>query len=717
MIGIKPSTIRKAWSMVGHPPEGPTVFRNPPPTAFAPANQPDIPAFAHNGRGATIPGEFSVQNGIMQYNTDEGAFFHGIDALAMRLGSFFRKLGINASPVEVINAAIKQFNDTHISDNHQIPSFDSLAWRKIRANVLPPGVNTRSESERPTKTHNNTLITTYTNKNADKTPLGRFIESYSIPFNQQLQHILEDEFKIPRDIWREMKSGVLYPYLYARHTAPQGWIQSSAQEHPSALTPDMVGRAPEGRYSSSTPVHTWETTHHLPNVMYYPAVNEKMQKTGKQHSWEHKQGLYNRAEKFITEALAQGLEHIPNVPITLNQGTLANPDMIQRPLPEVLQTPELRRKLIEDMAHAPALMYLFGRSGQGNFNKQFNNLLQVYGLGEDGISFDDHKRYFKAGQSGGDGMHLSAVRMMGLARKSGMDAEDDSRSNLSTHDINSEELNAMGFHYSDNLLEQVDRYRNIIEALADHQASARGHNVKMGLGDIPTEPMMGYDIHGFPMEGDDIALDPHMDAYLHSIHDFAPTTALPQREEVPSPAGEVTSTTTPINQQPQVTPPVSVSQQQLSGRAPPQMLPLPTSFQQVRPQIAALDPARFRQLTRRDFMPNMPAELTPVEQRAQMGLADPRQTLLTQFMAKGEDEHLPVMDRIMKGLEKVQFQNATIDDEITKFNSKSNFIEHVGLSENDINSINQTMGDWDKVAKAYNVKSNIVKVIKVNMGR
>ena len=147
------------------------------------------------------------------------------------------------------------------------------------------------------------------------------------------------------------------------------------------------------------------------------------------------------------------------------------------------------------------------------------------------------------------------------------------------------------------------------------------------------------------------------------------------------------------------------------------MAPLPTSFQQVRPQIAALDPARFRQLTRRDFMPNMPAELTPVEQRAQMGLADPRQTLLTQFMAKGEDEHLPVMDRIMKGLEKVQFQNATIDDEITKFNSKSNFIEHVGLSENDINSINQTMGDWDKVAKAYNVKSNIVKVIKVNMGR
>ena len=67
MIGIKPSTIRKAWSMVGHPPEGPTVFRNPPPTAFAPANQPDIPAFAHNGRGATIPGEFSVQNGLSWY--------------------------------------------------------------------------------------------------------------------------------------------------------------------------------------------------------------------------------------------------------------------------------------------------------------------------------------------------------------------------------------------------------------------------------------------------------------------------------------------------------------------------------------------------------------------------------------------------------------------------------------------------------------------------
>ena len=115
------------------------------------------------------------------------------------------------------------------------------------------------------------------------------------------------------------------------------------------------------------------------------------------------------------------------------------------------------------------------------------------------------------------------------------------------------------------------------------------------------------------------------------------------------------------------------------------------------------------------MLPNLPPQLTPVEQRAQAGLADPRQALLTQYFGKGENAHLPVMDRVMKALERVQFQDASLNNDVTKFNNKNNLMEHVGLSENEINSINQSMGDWGKVAKAYNVKSNIVKVIKVNM--
>jgi len=711
-IQIRPSLIRKTWSMVGHPEDGPAVYRNPPPEAFTPANEPDLPAFAHNGKGSIIPGEFSVKDGVMSYETNQGTFHHGIDAFAKRLGEFLSKVGAKVSPIDVINKAINQFNETHESEDHQLPQFDSLAWRKIRANVLPPGVNTREKSERPTKTNNNTLITMYTNKNADKTPMGRFLESYSIPFNTQIQHILEDDLNIPRDVWREEKSGVLYPYLYARHASPQGFIQSHANEHPGELTPDMIGRAPDKRYPETEPVHTWETAHHLPDVMFYPAVNAKFQKTGQKPSWDHENGLYNRSEKFITDALARGPEYIPDIPVTLNQGTMANPDMIQRSLPEVLQTPELRRKLIEDMAHTPAMMYLFGRSGQGNFNKQFNSLLKLYGIDEESMSFDEHSRYYKAGEGGGDGMHLSAVRLMALAKKAGIDAEDETKSKLSTHGINSEELSAMGFHYNDKMLDQVERMRTVIEALADHSAAARGHNVKLPLGGIPTEPLRGHNIEGYPIEGDNIALDPHMDAYLHSIHDYAPSSSLPEQMQQPSPTGETTATLTPSTAN---APPVSVSQQPSGGTPLTGPNPLPASFQQARPQVAALDPSRFRQLTRREMLPNLPPELTPVEQRAQAGLADPRQALLTQYFGKGENAHLPVMDRVMKALERVQFQDASLSSDVTKFNNKNNLIKHVGLSENEINSINQSMGDWDKVAKAYNVKSNIVRVIKVNM--
>ena len=116
--------------------------------------------------------------------------------------------------------------------------------------------------------------------------------------------------------------------------------------------------------------------------------------------------------------------------------------------------------------------------------------------------------------------------------------------------------------------------------------------------------------------------------------------------------------------------------------------------------------------------PSLPPEefLTPVEARAQQLLADPRQQLLDQYM-RSEDAHLPVMDRVMKALERMQQEEASFDG--IKINSNLNsphaLAKHVGLTASEVVTINQTMGDWHNIAKSYNVDAKVVKVIKTNM--
>jgi len=418
----------------------------------------------------------------------------------------------------------------------------------------------------------------------------------------------------------------------------------------------------------------------------------------------------------------KGIEHVPNINITYNQsGKLTQPDMVQRPLREVLQTPDMREALIKDLAHAPAMMYLFGRSFQGDFKNLYNLMMQNYGEGEDGLSHEDHMRFLQPGEKGGKGLHTTAGKIMALARKSGV-GENENRSKFGDHQITSEELETLGIkHHNETALGQVDRYRQIIEALADHQASARGHTVKMGIGDIPTEPMKNLDIFGYPEEGATLGMEEHMSPYFHDMSDYAasegmpipPQSAPPASVSSPSPTGD-TGMSSPSPVQPL---PVSRTGGTPTIPAPTvavRRLPLPQDFQERRPQVASFDPAQFRQ-----FMGARPGgeELTEFEQAQQRAIADPRQQLITQYM-KSEDSHLSIMDRTLKALERMQFHEASLDNSISHgavFSNVHQIAKHVGLTSGEVNSINESMGDWHKIAKAYHVQPKVVKVIKLNM--
>lgn len=56
--------LKKAWSLIGHGPAGAQIFRNPPPQAFRPEGEDDLPAHAHDGVGNHLPGEcFELTSG------------------------------------------------------------------------------------------------------------------------------------------------------------------------------------------------------------------------------------------------------------------------------------------------------------------------------------------------------------------------------------------------------------------------------------------------------------------------------------------------------------------------------------------------------------------------------------------------------------------------------------------------------------------------------
>jgi hypothetical protein len=145
-------------------------------------------------------------------------------------------------------------------------------------------------------------------------------------------------------------------------------------------------------------------------------------------------------------------------------------------------------------------------------------------------------------------------------------------------------------------------------------------------------------------------LDPHMDAYFHEIHDFAPTEAFdPSLTQSPEPQ-VISSPVPPVS-------PVAGSSPALAStpvRAAPSSFPHTPrqQFQQLRPQVAQLDPMQFRQLLeqsgRRRPMPMSDAPLSPYEARMQSALGDPQQQFLSDYF-KSNDSVMDEVMRIIKG--------------------------------------------------------------------
>lgn len=705
----------KAWGLVHSGPRGRVVLRNPPPQAFRPQGELDAPAFAHDGHGNVYEGQWEKDDGgIHYYHTREDgrAFFqHGIDAAAYRLLKGLQKLGFkkleSGDVVELMNRAIDLYNDKHKDEAHKLSSFDSEEWRKLRSAPLPTDTMvTREETNRPSRAHDGTKVTLATNRGAATNSNGEFVESYYLPFNVELRHLLEE--LIGEDNVRSLEGNAKFlqenkPYVYANYTAPPKYIHSIRDDPGGAMLEDS--KAPFSdhfAHSQQSPVFTWEALHHLPDVFFRPMKQNKMPVA-----------MMRAAKEHIMQLVREGkIDSIPNIPVTFD----GPGGRMQRPLREALQDPSLIDGVIKEVSSIPAMMFLFGRANQGggNFMRLYNQVMERIEDVADGLSYDDHRQYFTGGASGkGSGMHDKAARVMGLARVFGH-GEEEGRSALSEMTFGSPSP-------EDQAASETNR--RIIEALADHQAKGRGHQVRRGLGEIPTERMVGADLvnyYGNQMEPT-IALEEHMENYHYpTVGHFANHAPghIEPIERVPASATQPLDGSSSTVEGRGSSPPPP----RLGAGAPQMTAPLP-EFQAIRPDIGRLDPQQFREFMATAGIgrqrPSMDPNLSPVEARAQAGLSDPRQTLLTQFL-RSEEAHLPVMDQVMKALERMQYREAELDESIVKHMSSSltttrELASYVGLTSEEVTTINHTMGDWHNIAKSYSTTPEVVKVIKMSL--
>lgn len=724
-----PTIILKGHGVFTYHPSGPAFLRHPPAQAFKNPQEPDIPAFAHDGQGNHDEGEWiRGKHGDMVYNTARGEFRHGIDAVINNVGGFLRSKGLSVDPKQVVDKAIRDFNDKHrengTHDAHGLPESDNMSWRKIRIGPLWRD----AMGNNPTRTHNKTHITHLHNKNADTAPVGKFIESAYFPMYNELGSVLTETLGIPASEVKKLPF-TKYPYVYANFLAPNTY--GTSEDHPTANIPDKYRRhAPEGYFPDVESIHSWEVTHHLPKVFHYP----KMGKRGKPPI-----ALKRLANQHIDEALQQGIEHIPDTNIMINTGGLGSPEYRQVNLREALTNPGLREDLINDVARVPSLMFLFGRSQKGSdFQKLMGYMNEVYGGKEGGLSLEQQEQYLTSGSSAqGSGTHTNAARLLALARKSGM--TDEEGSHLGDHPINEDELQALALPYSPQMMKEADRYQTIINALADHQASARGHEVQRGIGDIPTSPMQYATVGNMPEIDPETGMMTHegmaeyMDAYTHRLEDYAPTTntgispmdEIPPQENIPVTVTGSQPQPPPLATQPPAALPPRAPSPAPVAVAPPRIEPRPLhpAVAAAREPVAQYNPEQLREFMQAANMrhPQREAPTGPLsshEQRFQQSFGDPHQRMLDQYL-RAEDSHLPIMERILKQLEGLQLDDAKNDLEISPhikshFKDATLLAKHVGLAPIDVRGIAHSTGDWYNIAKNFGIEPKIVKVIKVN---
>ena len=686
----------------------------------------DRPKFSHYGNLGVPKGQWGKgEHGEHVWRDEFGIdHMHGIDGVIRKVGNMLGSYGKQQIPKEVVQEAIDRYNSERAKrgdTGHLLPDVDSPEWRQLRYGDFQAGKNKEEAlgmrthgshgSEEEGTIQHDKLATVFTNSK-EHPILGRFGETYSIPFAHFLKDVLmENGLQLGK-----YDEGLTHHYIgvddlsvnpetgvpvgsrkiggAGKQLGPSGEMSDEWMKRMNVNQPDMaVGE-----------VHPWQVLHHLPDIFYRKGGGGRRTKT----------------DPFAKTLLSLNQSKMPpellETPILQDEGGIVT-------LRDALSNETYANAAVRKLAQTPAILHLLmGDASQGITGQVVNFLKDSIQTPEDAMDYNQFRTHVKAGEittdyqrSRGKRSQEAAADLFAFANLMGEDPENPGVSNLK---------NAIEHDY--NLHEDVEGQENLAIAFANALSHHHGHEPQRGVlsaEEMPSTAHAGRMSSGVARQD----FPQHVqDYYIHTHNPVASKQTAPTPAPVPREEAQLA--------RPPAQPPIQ----------PPAQPPAPIQ-QPAQPSDAELMAARraFRYATpqqaRRVYVARTglgqegraaPDFTSPEGQQRlaafQSAIADPYdertglgQQTLTPFM-KSED----AQNRLIKAMENIQMKAANLNPDVKKLLPSSSLnmnkeedisymAQKMGIAKNDIRTILLSKGDWERVSNTFDINPLIVKAVKL----
>lgn len=737
-------------------------IRHPPPESIRGPDEMDIPAFAHTGGhgegetgipgvGHVMPGQFVEGGGSHgeELYVDEagGHHMHGIDGVIRAVGQSMLQAGINISGKEIVDRAIELHNSRHNDSNH-LPNSDALDWRKINLGRL-----TEQDGEVRSNRNKHGLITTYSNNHGDEHVYGTFLESYAIPFNEELGQIMAESGHPNPNQHSWVKKPYIKPHrlnlvpdgeggmMFGANSVPKGQLGDKGELDRDSIR-RLGGRAEDtGAFQGIT---SWGTGHQKSLIYNLPQID---------HSPEYKgspQPRRKTVDSFVTQmlrVLGQDREAVTNNLVVDSAGAqkmLARMkgDVNGKPLKSYFTSADGIRELGQYLSRYPSFQHVYGENRMPKFDEEGKLKRRVNTVGKLHHFFG--QRYGDDAEEGrGLDLFMTHSGRVGNYREHQANKDvahhvraKDAWSNavlaqsLGVNHIEDmpepEELRAAGIRLHDTPETRADapRVANILNQIYAANSLAFGHEVK----ELPNQdelaaiqPLLDHVIQGGTS---DDAMSLGVPAHIPYSDELEPITPVGERQSATTLTGEprgtagapmretATQAAPPTPQLPASPryPGIMEDRQRVGVRRPVDpTTPGLTAEQQARARFAQAPLSEVRDFYNRN-VGVLPTEGRPIEEPqlgmtpaelqhyASTGRTTPQyasEERLRQFQESAGDPYQTRLfdfgksENVTKVVELLQLEEARLDGAVMKHIPNNTFNSH---SINDINHISKMMG-------------------------
>jgi hypothetical protein len=648
---------------------------------------------------------------------------HGIDALIAKVSKI---VGSGEVARQIISDAIGDYNDDHQdAKNQSLPEdIESPEWRRLTKGQFSSPKTIEQANQFSSRGKGGTFINLNMSSDArlknSKQGLAQHPESYRIPFAPYLHDILKEDFGFNS----QFDEGITHGYISGRHISPntrrlRGVVGENLADD-MTLPPEfreMLGHSSAGDVVHND-VHNWEMIQHMPLDIFNPLPeygDNVKNPGGTKIKKENYREYMLRLLPAIVSNLNQNNTEMLDVPLFTRQdpsGPVEGPTVR-----EIYEETRFGKKfpqldsLIDQMAMSPdALQFMLGNPAQktSRVNKLVNTLKDEL-IGHPDLKGQGQQMFDNAME------RVTAGNKLGTHKKKGK----------AVH------MPAAEFLALSGVIGSLDALTNFAQEEPAHETSQSQKDMFSLLGSLITLGHGGTVREFAPVSGEATPglvpkyLEGHLDVNRplpeHMQNYFVPSA---MTEAYDSPLAEDDSEPMAKPEAPPPLPKPDYSnvddafREALSRRIQQDpSVGLPAYFQQTGRQ--PVDPLTLDQQQRERLMEavrRFGAAQSPYQAR----LTDPY-PVATSF------DTLSIEDRLVKAMERVQMLEAKRDVAVLKQMPKEKLSANkeddvsflamkLGITKQDVRTISNSKGDWDRIAKAYKIKPSVVKVVKVTLG-